>query len=155
MVDVSAPYVDLVVRPTPTVATDFTISVPGDESWRVLSLVFQFVTDANVASRAVRLVADDGTSIFYAVEPETNQAAGLTRRFTTVNGAGPFGGVSEFQPLAWPDTGLWLRPGWRLRTITSSIQAGDQYSAIVAQVQIYPNAEGMSWLPSSPYRSPI
>lgn len=151
--DIAAPYYELRTEPAPPVATDFTITAPGDRAWRVLALTFRFVTDANVASRALRLQADDGGNPFFVVGPETDQAASITRQISVVNGAPAFGGLSGLQMLPWPDTGLFLRPGWRLRTAISNLQVGDQIDQISYAVLSYPNTDGKGWLPSPPYAS--
>lgn len=150
-IDIRAPYVRAREFPSPAVGADFTLTVDGGASWRILCFTFQFDTDATAASRAIRLRADDGGNPFFVTGPEADQAASITRTLTVVNGAHGFGGLSGLQLLAWPDTGLWLRPGWRLRTATTNIQAGDQFSQISALIQEYPIVNDQEWLPAVPY----
>lgn len=153
--DITAPFIRAVTVANPVAQAQFTLTAPGSAAWRVLALTFRLVTDANAASRAVRLQADDGGNPWFIVGPETDQAATIDRVYCVVNGSHGFAGLSGLQPLPWPDTGLWLRPGWRLRTTTTNLQAGDQYSEISAVVQEYPVAKGTGWLSNVPYVSKI
>ena len=138
------PFIQPVLITAPAAGSDFALTCRGGELWRVISFTFQFVTDANVANRAVALAADDATSVFWRAGPAALQAAGQTSQYVAADGFGSAqttGGVSSY-PL--PTLGMWLQSGWSLRSVADQIQVGDQFSAIVALVQRFdtgPNAD--------------
>jgi hypothetical protein len=140
---VMVPFLKTVVVVAPAAGAELNISPRGGEMWRVLSLVFSLATDANVANRGVRLTVDDGTSVHWCAIAPTLQAASLTTRYGVYAGAGREATSADTTTFPLGDGGQWLLGGWRLRTDTNNIQAGDQYTGIVALVEEYhtgPNA---------------
>lgn len=148
-----APYLRVISVTSPAAGAEWTLRPAGDVIWCVLSVRFRFVTDANVAGREVALMADDGTTSFWQTAVDGGQAASLTADHATVPGANNYGGANIFRPLAFPANGLWLAPGYRLRSATANIQAGDQFSQVAAQVQEFhtgPNANLVPLVPGVP-----
>lgn len=96
----------------------------------LLAVRFSLVTSGTVANRRVRIVVDDGATEFARVSSLSDQTATLTWDYAAganVDGAA----VSAlFVQLPLP-TPLVLQAGWRVRTLTSAIQAGDNFSAPV------------------------
>lgn len=148
-VKTNVPYQKLATIPNPAAGADFAITAPGQGFWRVLSLAFRLVTSAAVANRTVTLVADDGTSVFFRTNASIQQAAGATVDYGAFAGAssGGFAGVVGVEPLS--QDGIWLQPGWRLRSVTGAIDVLDQYSAIAALVEEYPNGPDTEWTPTT------
>lgn len=144
----ASPYAKIITVASPAVATEISIPAPGQGLWRVISLAFRLVTDANVANRAVQLFADDGTNVWWRASAAAVQAAGTTVDHGAFAGAATSTLTGTVATLALPSEGLWLEPGWRLRTITANIQAGDQYSAIAALVEEFPNGPREQWSPT-------
>lgn len=144
----ASPYAKIITVATPAVATEAGIVAPGQGLWRVISLTFRFVTDVNVANRGVTLFADDGSTVWWRASAAAVQAASLTVDHSAFAGAATSTLTGSVATLALPSEGLWLEPGWRLRTLTSLIQAGDQYSAIAALVEEFPNGPREQWSPT-------
>lgn len=142
------PYVKLVKVQNPAVGVEFSLTAPGNGLWRVMSVVFRFVTSAVVATRTLTLVADDGTDVFFRTNASLQQVAAATVDYGAFEGAssGGFAGVVGIAPLI--QDGIWLQPGWRLRSLTTAIDGGDQYSQIVALVEEYPSGPGSEWAPT-------
>ncbi len=117
------------------------ISFTADEDLIVHSLAFTLLTDATVANRFVSLVADDGAAsgadIFFRSEVSSALAASLQARYSAFSGSQKSGSAYWTPLFTWPAGGLRLRKNDRLRTITEALQAGDNFSAVVFQVEHY------------------
>lgn len=144
----NAPYHRAISLANPAAGAEFTITGPGKGLWRVISVAFRLVTDATVAARVPILTGDDGTTVWLKTADNTSQAASLTVDYGAFAGAaaGSVAGVYTHFPLG--DNGVILYPGWRLRSTTSALQAGDQYSNIGFLVEEFPNGPSMEWLPT-------
>lgn len=114
----------------PAAGSEIIFTADGDMI--VHAAVFQFTTDATVANRTVQLKADDGTHVFFSVAAGT-QAASISQGYAVFSGSA-FQSASTIL-LAFPSGGLRLRKNDRLRTATSSIQAGDNYGAMTLRVE--------------------
>lgn len=119
--------------PSPAVGSDvlYTFVAPGE----LISLSGQLVTSAVVANRVVTLHIDDGVSnrdVFSIQWSAIAQVASLTTIYTALSNSG-LGSVS--QATAGPNPvnvagvpRIRMMPGWRIRTVTSGIDVGDQFS---------------------------
>lgn len=121
-------YIRSVTGTAPAAGAEVTEVVPVNARWKLRTFRFVFTTSATVATRAVVLVIDDGTNALFAIEAPTSQAASLTNQYNYSQIGGRFGlGVGNNQSISIPD--IILAPGWRVRTSTVALQAGDQYTA--------------------------
>lgn len=124
---------NLATGTNPAAAAEISQTVPTGKWWKLLAIKFTLVADANVANREVDLILDDGTSAgeFARIGPLSVQTAGLTQHYTyglgLQMGTIPLTSTAKISPL--PD--LYLGPGYRFRTTTQNIQAGDDLSAPV------------------------
>ena len=144
----NVPYQKLQKVASPVAGAEWSIAAPGQGLWRVVSAAFRLVTDATVANRTVTLVADDGTDVWFRSVATAQQAASLTVDYGAFAGGSPggFAGVAGVMPFT--QDGLWLQPGWRLRSVTGAIAATDQYSGISLLVEEFPNGPGFEWQPT-------
>lgn len=106
--------------------SDITETVPANVRWSLLTFEAAFVASAAVANRRVSLRLDDGTNEFYKVESHADVTAGQTRTFTMYQTGLPSNGnnITFYLPLP---IGIHLLPGFRIRTVTSAIDAGDNW----------------------------
>lgn len=112
----------------PAANTEISETVPTDARWRPLSVSVEFVTDANVADRDVRLVLDDGTTVYADVPQGVNQAASQTRRHTwALVGARGAGATSLNIINVLP--AVQMTGGHRITTVTNNRQVGDNFGA--------------------------
>jgi len=96
--------------------------------WRLLGVDFALVTDVTAPVREVVLTIDDGANIVAEVAAGTSQAASLTRRYSFARGVqrgGPAASTIINAPL--PDA--YLMEGYRIRTVTTALAAGDNFGA--------------------------
>lgn len=119
---------------SPAVATDFTLTPPGGSIWLLQSLSARIVTDANAANRQAALTLTDGTTTIYSVPPVVNITAGLTTDVVWLPGLEYASSAITGNKLAVGLPDIALPAGYALGPVTTNIQAGDQWSRIVAAV---------------------
>jgi hypothetical protein len=120
----------------PAVGADFTIAVPGNEVWRVLSFRASLTTSAAVPARNPTLAVDDQTDIAAQVSGALAIAASLTTavNFVADLGMGPIATTSLVACSGMPQ--MILPGGYRLRTITGGLDAADQWSGAAVWVEM-------------------
>jgi hypothetical protein len=96
--------------------------------------VSETVTDGNAANRMPVLTFDDGTSVFLSSSAQI-QAASLTwvHMFMPGAGAEDATAITSIVNLLPPE--IWLGAGYRIKTLTTAIQATDAYAAPIYQVE--------------------
>lgn len=119
------------VTPTTTLGTDppagseMSVTVPAGQTWRLEAVEVTLVTSAVVNNRQVALVIDDGVNEIARIVSGVVQAASTTVRYVfsgQVDESANRGGV-QLEPLPTIDVG----PGWRIRTVTTLLDVGDNY----------------------------
>jgi len=115
------------------------LSQPGLGAWRIISIAYTLLTDANVANRATQWVMDDTGVPYFRASVANSQAANLTEAYGGFEGSTGGGANAAVNHIAWPSPGPVLYPGHRLRTITASLQPGDTYSNIALLVVEFPS----------------
>jgi hypothetical protein len=93
---------------------------------------------------------DDGSTVIWRGTTAVTQAAGTTQIYELLPQAIPTGNVNGVALMALPPEGLLLRRGWRLRTTTTLIDVGDQYSAISLYAQELPDGPTFKVDPTMP-----
>jgi hypothetical protein len=87
----------------------------------------------------VTLRADRGGSVYFAQEAPADQPASTSVDYAAHTGS-PVNNATAFTfALGLPGAGLLLRAGDRLSVVTTNLQAADQWSAIVAQLEEIPS----------------
>lgn len=112
----------------PAAAAEFLETVPTNARWRFIALSVPFVTDANAANRLPSLFFDDGVNTFYRITSQQVIVASTTGAVTAGAGIGFTSGLAAAESLPVPET-FYLREGFRIRSVTVAIQAGDNYGA--------------------------
>ena len=112
----------------PAAGAEWSETVPTNARWRLIAARASFVTDATVASRTVSLRIDDGTTDVWLLPSHATQAASLTFPYSlaAIGQSGFASGNSIVIPMP-PD--VFMLPGWRVRSATGTIQAGDNWGA--------------------------
>jgi hypothetical protein len=116
----------------------------------LLNATFQLVTSSTVGNRNVRIqLVDDFGSLVYVYDVQSsagtifNIAASTTAKIllaqnialSAITFTGPPITADASLPLVSPN---FVRPGWRIQTVTTNIQSGDQWSAIRYTLQGWP-----------------
>jgi hypothetical protein len=112
----------------PAAGVEISETVPTNARWRLLAITATLVTSAVVGSRFPELIVDDGASTYYRQNAQSSQAASLTVVYSGNNGSwsGQNVGTRQVWPLA---NEMELAAGHRIRTSTTNIDGGDNWSA--------------------------
>lgn len=112
----------------PAAGAEISETVPAGARWRLIAMRCTLTTDVTVATRQVTLLVDDGTTVCYSVGATNNHTASIVGYYN----AGVVGmlasAASTQQALPLPEQ-LQLLAGYRLRTSTYALVAGDNWSA--------------------------
>jgi hypothetical protein len=127
-------YVRVVLGTAPAAGAEISLTVGGARRWLVTSVTFTLTTSAVVANRAVNLTIDDGTTMVAMLDPPAVVPASTVARFTYATGLTRAARTDTSHQIPWP-ADLHLTGGWRIRTVTTGLQAGDQFSAPVVSVR--------------------
>lgn len=108
-------------------------AVPTGARWRLLGMRFKLVTDANVVVRVVRMTIDDGANVIVVSGPSTTQSENIAfdyhvSRSTVI----PNNAADRFINMA---ADIFMMAGFRIRTSTGGIQAGDIFSEVQLLVE--------------------
>lgn len=137
----------------PAAGADWTLTPTGLGAWRILSLSGLLTTSAAVANRAVALVADDQTVTYFRTPASTVQAASLGIHYSAFDGGSSGLTIGVDQALNWPNGGLVLYQGHRLRSVTTLIDVADQWSQVAALVEELPTGRQLLVTPVEPYQT--
>jgi hypothetical protein len=122
---------------TPAAGADINEVVPSGVRWRLFALVTTLTTSAAGGARTPDIVLDDGTKIFFRVSALQTQAASFTVSYVLGN-MGSWTAIGTRNAWLFPDSIL-LSPAFRIRTITTAIDAADQWTAPQYLVQEWVN----------------
>ncbi len=117
-----------VLGTAPAAGADWTQTVPSFARWRVRAVRATLTTSAAAGTRQVFLVADDGANTFYAPPSSLGQGPNQTITYDFVPGTTFLTFTGGVQPVVIPQD-LVLDAGHRVRSLTGTLQAGDQWTA--------------------------
>jgi hypothetical protein len=113
----------------PGAGVDITETVPAGARWRLISIRATLTTAVAVANRLVSIVLDDGANIYADSPSNFTQAASIVNTYNAFDSC-PYQNVPfnlrTNQPLP---SNVLMMPGHRIRTVTTGIQAADQWTA--------------------------
>lgn len=119
---------------TPGAGAEISETVPSGALWRLVVFNYGLTTSATVANRGSGFVIDDGSHILLNYPAINNSVASTTYGFNALAGSNLSYGANF--PMNWPiPQQMWLAAGYRIRTLTTLLQAGDQYTAPQYQVE--------------------
>lgn len=112
----------------PAAGAELAVTVPDNARWRLHTLTASLVASATVATRSPRFVFGDGTNELASVESLSTIAAGETGVWSL--GAFGFAGGTSAKRFTVPiPAGIVLPAGATIASVTTAIDAGDQWSA--------------------------
>lgn len=128
-------FSETIVGTNPAAAAAFTLAMQGEYFTRPLSVVFQLVSDANAANRAIRVTYETaGGTVYARTMASPVQVASKTVLYQFFVDAGTVQGVADtFSQSGLPP--VVMSPTDVLAIRVANIQAGDQLSAIVAVLE--------------------
>ncbi|MGH9411301.1 MAG: hypothetical protein ACRD1V_17845, partial [Vicinamibacterales bacterium] len=102
--------------------------VPVGARWRVKAITAPLVTSSAVANRFPNLIVDDGAKTVFQVGTDQAQTASTTTTYSIAEGIG-LEGNSDNVVLGTLPVDLRLPAGFRLRSLTTALDAGDNWGA--------------------------
>lgn len=112
----------------PAANVEISETVPTNARWRLLALFATLVSDANVSNRDASLTIDDGTTVVARYPGGQNVAASLSTRYLWTSGGARFT-IAGDRTIVVPIADVWMPDGYRLKTVTTNLQATDNWSA--------------------------
>ncbi|TAK79729.1 MAG: hypothetical protein EPO20_30855 [Betaproteobacteria bacterium] len=122
----------------PAAGAEISIDVPTGEVWRVQSVAFQLVTSATAANRKPHLQFLSNGRIAVAAYNDYLQTASTTINYAAYPMSGPQPTASDATdwPIGIPQN-LLLHAGDTIRTVTTALQAGDNYGVMQVNVEMW------------------
>lgn len=124
----------VLVGGAPIAGAEISETVPANAKWKITSIQATFTTSATAGNRFPAVTLDDGTFTFGTYPACAGIAAASQFRYTWLVGAllGPGGENAQVGSIP---AETFLMPGFRIRTLTTGLAAGDQWSAPTYLVQ--------------------
>lgn len=110
----------------PAAGAEISETVPTGARWRLISFSANLVTDATVANRQPLVLLDDGGVSFYRSGVNRNHVASTSIPYVWAAGNGVLGD-SLGAVLGFLPTTAMMQSGYRVRTATTAIVAGDNW----------------------------
>lgn len=124
----------------PAAGAEISVTVPANTIWRLRSLNFTLVTDANAANRRVHVVLTTGGGQIINCFGTIDQTASLTRLYSVAS----YGSVpdeTDDNDIIIPiPNDVWLTTSSTMTTETTNILAGDNFGAPLIEVERFINA---------------
>lgn len=125
----SAGAVRSITGTVPAAGAEISETVPTGARWELLAVVATLTTNGTVASRAATLRLDDGANPVMLSGGGVTQAASQAVTYVWSAGDAKDAAISQIYLHNPIPIGMRLAAGFRVRTLTVSMQAGDQWSA--------------------------
>lgn len=113
----------------PAAGAEWSQTVPPGESWQINTIRYTLVTSAVVASRLTSITLDNGTTVFARFPSTQTEPASLTNTYTASVDVASSGLLGTEILISLPR--IILPSGYRIRSLTTAIDVGDDYSAPV------------------------
>jgi hypothetical protein len=114
----------------PSAGQEIAETVPTGARWRLLSLFAALVTNVNVANRRpVFLLGDAGSLTFFNASAPAVQAASLTTFYCLAPGLGFESAPDTSRVNVGIPVSMMLGAGYHIDTLTTNLQAGDDWGA--------------------------
>lgn len=114
----------------PGAGAEIAETVPTGARWELISFNAQFNASAAVASRIPSIVLDDGSNIFYRLGVAAAITASQVRQINWAQGMPTAGVDANNTVFVTIPIRIVLGSAYRIRTITTGIDAGDTYTVI-------------------------
>lgn len=111
----------------PAPGVEVSETVPTNARWRLFSFRVTFITSAAVANRQPVITIDDGTTILWQAPALTVLAASSTASLQASQTSPDVTSTALIQRVTLPH-GLLMQGGWRIRTVTASLDVADNYA---------------------------
>jgi hypothetical protein len=114
----------------PGAGIELSETVPTGARWELLAFTATLTTNVTVANRFVKLTCDDGATVYFRVPHGSGQAASTVYSYCFFEGAGITTYADPGAAVGGLPVNNRLLAAHRIRTVTTNLQAGDQWSAV-------------------------
>jgi hypothetical protein len=114
---------------TPGAGADFSFTVPNGVRMRPISLCATLTTSVAVSNRNPTLIIDDGVNVVADISASVAAVASGVFTITWADSMSFNSFLNSSITAALPGN-MFMLGGWHIRSVSSGIQAGDQWSAI-------------------------
>lgn len=122
--------VKVITGADPAAGVEISETVPAGRAWELLAVRFTLVTSATAATRQVQLVLQNDSSVeFLRIAANVTQIASLTNSYNFAAGLGYERSALVQSHMVTGLPRLVLPGGYKITTVTASVQAGDNYGA--------------------------
>jgi hypothetical protein len=121
------------VQAQPAAGAEQLAVVPAGSRWQLMSARLSLIAANAGATRFAHILVDDGAGNILHDVVGAGQAINTTNIYVAPTGTGPQLANDNTQMLAMP-ANLTLLQGWRIRTLTTALNAADQWSALTLGV---------------------
>ncbi len=123
-----------IVGTDPAAGAEISETVPTNARWRLIALRTNLATSIVVVNRRVKLLLDDGVNVYAEAYLSTNIVASTNPAITWAEGYVVFANSDNQQMSVLPQNNR-MRSGFRIRTSTPGLDAGDNFAAPVYLVE--------------------
>lgn len=113
----------------PAAGAELLETVPTGARWQLLALRVLLTTNATAGNRQLLLYVDDGTTRLPSFPSVGVVAPSTAGGFEFAAGSTAIANIAGQNPPGLIPTGIYLGAGYRIRSTTVSLAAGDQYGA--------------------------
>jgi hypothetical protein len=122
-------HMRVITGTTPAAGQEINEVVPADVLWRLVTFQFGFIAAAATPQRYAFVIFDDGSTIHSMVQFVPNLSVTLAQTFTIGTGYQQLD-LNIGAPQTAGITDHYIQSGFRIRTSTSNLAAGDQYNSV-------------------------
>lgn len=123
------PFITTVATSDPAANAEISYTVPAGQILFLQGARVSLVTDANAANRTVAMTIDDGTTVVQRFSSPSLHTASLTWGYTFSAGA-TNAAVLGLEVVVGMGSNLLLPSGYRIKTVTTNLQVGDNYGVM-------------------------
>lgn len=127
--------ITVITGANPPTGDDFTVTVPPNVIWRLMTLAVRLVTDETVAARKLRVVLSDGTSDLAFLIPVSTQTASVVRTYFFLSNPFTADNQDGGQTIGPIPIDMFLPAGFTISSDLRQGQAGDEIDAPILSVE--------------------
>ena len=121
----------------PAAGAEWTTTVPANQRWEIRSIIFTFTASSTIASRRPGIQIKLPTNVFWSIPAPADILLSQVSTINFYKGAIDINDQTGFRQTAPLPDKIVLGPTTVINSLTTNIQAGDQYSAIRFEIAIF------------------
>lgn len=122
-------WISSVQQANPAAGADWIMTVPAGERRRLITMNADLAVANSGAARPVEIIVDDGANVVARMAVNVAAAINATTHVNFSNAGTPSTLIAS-DVYAQQPSAIYLEPGMRVRSVTTNIVAGDQWSNI-------------------------